>query len=127
MTTAGTYYPINGTFVNSFSQFSAAVTNTPGIKYDGSDTLVFEIDLHAQVEADSLNTDVTIAVYKNGVLVPGSEITGRCRDASSPYPQSSTTVVSLTTNDEIQLMVTSDGDGDVLTFTNLQTTIREFS
>ena len=127
ITAAGTYYPIQGTFVNSFNQFGAATVNTPGIKYTGSETKVFEIDLHAQVSADTLNTDVTIAVYKNGSLVAGSGITGRCRDATSPYPLSSTAVTTLAQNDEIQLMVTSDGNGDVLTFNNLQTTIREFS
>ena len=127
ITTAGTYYPIQGTFTNEVNQFGAATVNVPGIKYTGSETKTFEIDLHAQVSADTLNTDVTLAVYKNGSLAAGSEITGRCRDAASPYSMSSTVVLSLAENDEVQLMVTSDDDGDVLTFNNLQTTIREFS
>ena len=123
---AGTYYPIEGTFVNDLNNFSAAVVVTPGIKYDGLGTCKFKIDLSAQVEADSANTTITLAVKKNGVLIPGSTMGAICRVAASPYPVGATIVTSLETDDEIQLVVTSDGAGDEITFDNLQTTIRPF-
>jgi hypothetical protein len=126
ITTAGTYYPIEGDFVNILEDFGSATVNTPGIKYNGTLTRYFEIDLHAQVEANSLNTDVSIAIHKNGELCPCSVITTVCRDANSPYAISSTVVIELAQNDEVQLMTTSDGNGDQLTFINLQTTIRPF-
>lgn len=126
ITVAGTYYPVAGTFTNAVNQFSAATVVTPGIKYDGADTQDFEIDIHAEVTANFANTDVTIAVYKNGALISGSAITTECRAAASPYSLSSTVVVSLATNDEIQLVTTSDGSGDQLTFVNFQATIHPF-
>lgn len=126
ITTAGTYYPVQGEFVNILEDFGSATVNTPGIKYNGTLTRYFEIDLHAQVEANSLNTDVSIAVYKNGELCTFPAITTVCRDANSPYAISLTAVIELAQNDEIQLMTTSDGNGDRLTFINLQTTIRPF-
>lgn len=126
ITTAGTYYPILGTFVNDSTLFSAAVVNTPGIKYDGTITRKFEIDLHSQVTASVLNTVVTLGVFKNGVLIPGSDISNMIRNTGEPYAASLTVVVSLAQDDEIQLMVTTDDDGDVLNFQNLQTTIRPF-
>jgi len=46
--------------------------------------------------------------------------------AGEPYSFSGTCVVELATDDEIQLVVTSDGNGDVITFDNFTTTINEF-
>ena len=127
ITTAGTYYPILGTFTNDpIEDFGAATVYTPGIKYTGSLTQNFEIDWHATFSADSNNADVTCAIKKNNVLVATSVMTTRCFTADAPYAASGTCVVELAEDDEIQLVVTSDDDGDVITFSNYTTTISEF-
>lgn len=123
---AGTLYPIQGTFVNSVNLFSAATALPPGIKYDGTATRNFVVDLHAEVKADRPNSLVTVAVRKNGVLVAGSSITTQCRVAGSPYALSSLSKLSLATGDEVQLVTTTDGAGDEVTFSNIQTVIRPF-
>ena len=127
ITTAGTYYAIAGTFTNSpVEGFGVATTYTPGIKYAETLTQHFEIDWHATVEADQVNTDVTVGIKKNGTIVSSSVMKMRCFSASAPYTLSGTCVVELAQNDEIQLVVTSDGNGDVITFDNFTTTINEF-
>ena len=127
ITTAATYYPIGGTFTNSpLEGFGAAVTYTPGIKYSVYKTQYFEIDWHASVSADINNTTITLGVKKNGTLSTPSLMTQFCKNANQIYNISGTIVVELAQDDEIQLVVTSDGNGDIITFDNYTTTITEF-
>jgi len=127
ITTAGTYYPIEGTFVNVVEDFSSATVVTPGIKYDGTPTKYFKILIQAQIQADNANTTTTIGIKKNGTLVTGSTINTLCRVATEPYHIGSIVLVELSTSDEIQLVTTSDGSGDEITFGNLQTMIEPIS
>lgn len=127
ITTAGTYYPILGTFNNDpIYNFSSATVNTPGIKYDDSETMFFEIDWHATISASVLDTNVNVAISKNGTELAQSTMSAKCLQVNSPYNLSGTCVVELSEDDEIQLIVTADGDGDVITFTKFVTTIRPF-
>ena len=127
VTTASTYYPIAGTFVNNMTDFSGATVVTPGIKYDGTLTRNFKITIQGQVETDSANVRVSLAIKKNGTLIAGSEITTLCRVADEPYHIGSIVMVELAEDDEIQLVTTSDGNGDEVTFENLQTLIEPIS
>ena len=123
ITTASTYYPIQGTFVNDMIDFSSATVVTPGIKYDGTLTRKFKIIIQGQVSADSSNTTVTLGIKKNGTLISGSEISTICRVSNEPYHIGSVVMVELEEDDEIQLVATTDGSGDEVTFDNLQTLI----
>jgi len=126
-TVAGTYYPIEGTFVNSpIECFRAAVTHTPGIKYDCALTQYFEIDWHATVSAEVANTTFHCAIYKNGALVTSSRMGTFAKNAGQPYAVSGTVVLELDENDEIQLMTQSDQAEKDLTFLHYSTTISEF-
>lgn len=125
--TAGTYYPIAGTFTNSpIEQFTSGTVYAPSIKYTGSYTQYFEIDWHATVTANNASTTVSIGVKKNGTLVAGSVMSNMLKTAAESYSYSGTCVVGLATNDEIQLVITTDGSGDIITTNNFTTTISEF-
>ena len=127
ITTANTYQAISGTFTNSpIENFSAATTNTPGIKYDGSKTQHFEIDWHTTIKASGNNTTVHFSIYKNGSIDTGSIMGTFCKNLNQPYALSGTSVIELEEDDEIQLMITSDGTGDVITVEHYTTTISEF-
>lgn len=127
VTTAGTYYPIAGTFNNDpVEGFAAATVHTPGIKYTESLTQYFEIDWHASFSADGAGTTVMFGVKKNGSLIASSVMGQFCKNLGQLYALSGTTVVSLAEDDEIQLVLTSDSDGDVITMDNYTTTISEF-
>lgn len=127
ITTAATYYPISGTFTNSpIEGFSAATTYTPGIKYNEFKTQYFEIDWHSSLVSDTSNVTVSLGIKKNGVLISGSVMSQYCKNASQIYTLSGTCVVELAENDEIQLVITSDSNGNVVTIENYTTTISEF-
>lgn len=127
ITTAGTFYPIGGSFTNApVEGFGVAITYTPGIKYTETLTQFFEIDWHTSVSASVNTTTVTLAISKNGTLIPGSDMLHLCKNSDQTYNLSGTCVVELAEGDEIQLIVTSNGDGDVLTIHKYTTTINEF-
>jgi len=127
VTTAGTYYPIAGTFTNDpFEDFGAATVHTPGIKYEGTLTQYFEIDWHATLSANGNNKTVICAVEKNGVVVTSSQMGKFCKTSGELYNASGTCVIELAEDDEIQLVVTSSGNGDIITFANYTTSITEF-
>lgn len=124
VTTAGTYYPIVGTFNNDLSEDFTA-TASPGLQYDGTLDQYFEIDWHTTFSIDNIST-ATFAIYVNSNLVAGSEMAAYAKIAEEKYSVSGTCVVLLSEDDEIQLMVTSDGSGDVVSVHNFTTTIRTF-
>lgn len=127
ITTGGTYYPVEGTFTNSpVEEFSAGTVYTPSIKYNGTLKRYFEVDWHVQVQCNSFNADVGVAVKINDVLCERGEMEIKCLQANEPYNMSSTCVVELDEGDEVQLVVTSDGDGDIVTFGKFVTTIKPF-
>jgi len=98
----------------------------PEIQYKGTKTKYFEIDWHATVAADNNSTTIVCGIKKNGTLLTSSRMGTLCKTANEMYNLSGTVVVELTTDDKIQLVATSDGNGDVLTFYFFTTTIREF-
>lgn len=127
ITTAGTYYPILGTFTNSpMEDFGAATTYTPGIKYTGAKTQHFEIDWHATGSGDSAGITTHIGIKKNGVLCSAGVMGTFLKFTGEMQALSGTCVIELATNDEIQLVITADGNGDVITINQFTTTITEF-
>lgn len=127
VTTAGTYYPIAGTFTNDpAEEFSAAVTYTPGIKYDHKQTQHFEIDWHAAGSGDANGMTIHIGIKKNGVLCSQGVMGTFLKFLGEEQSLSGTCVVELATNDEIQLVITSDTNGDIITMEHFTTTITEF-
>lgn len=125
ITTAGTYYPIAGTFDNDPIEYFSLVAG-PSIQYDYCETKYFEVDWHATVSGDSASITTTVGIKKNTTVIDDSKMQTFLKNLGQKYAVSGTTVVSLACNDTIQLVCTSDGDGDVLTFHNFTTTIREF-
>lgn len=127
ITTAGTYYPILGTFTNNpLEGFAAATAFPPGIKYVEAETEYFKILWAASISADSASTTVSFGVKKNNVLETGSLMSTLCKTAGELYAISGIYVVELATNDEVQLVVTTDGNGDVITVDNYTTAITHF-
>lgn len=124
ITTAGTYVPVEGTFTNMPAENFEGGTQT--IDYKGTVTTYFEIDWHATLETDGASTTVSIGVKKNGALEDSSVMTVLCKTAGEKYTVSGTVVVELETDDTIQLVATTDGAGDVITFDNFTTTISKF-
>jgi hypothetical protein len=127
VTTGGTYYPIAGTFTNDpLENFGAGTVYTPSIKYEGNLNTSFEIDYNATFRTTSSNETVSFGIKKNGVLLAGSVMGNVAKTAATDYAVSGTVVTTLTKDDEIQLVITAETDGEVVSVQNFTTTIRPF-
>ncbi len=124
VTTADTYYPIAGSFTNSpMEDFSF---DTDHLEYDGNKTQYFEIDWHASISGDANGITCDIGVKINTTVVTSSVMGTYLKTSGEVQALSGTCVVELETDDEIQLVLTSDSDGDVITVEHFTTTISEF-
>lgn len=127
VTTALTYYPIEWTFNNDITEnFTSATVHTPWIKYSWTLTQYFEIDWHASSSANVANTTISFWIKKNWTLVAGSVMTQFCKNTDQLYNLSWTCVLELEQWDEIQLVLTTDWDWDIITVDKYTTTINEF-
>jgi len=97
----------------------------PAIRYDGTLTQWFEIDWHASLSCNSNGRTVSVGIKKNGTIVP-SPMSTFLKTANEIYALSGTCITELNLNDKIQLVVTSDYNGDIINFLNYTTTIAEF-
>ncbi len=123
-TDADTWYPITGAFSNKFiGDFSF---DTDHILYSGSLDREFEIDGHVATKGDGNNITVHFGVFLNGSIEAGSVIGTFMKVAGEAFNTSGTSVVSLETGDEIQLVVMSDVAGAEITMEHLTVTIRPF-
>ena len=121
ITVAGTYYPITGPFTND--PLIGFIFDTDHIEYSGPITRHFEIDWHSTLQADNIGTIVHVGISINSAA-PIAVSATTCRTANDEYALSATAVVSLKTDDEIQLVISADGSGDVITVDHFTTTIR---
>ena len=124
ITASDTYTPIAGTFSNTPANGFEDVAD-PGIKYTGTKTMYFEIDLYSSFSTPSNNSTVTFAIKKNGTTVDHSQMTAFAKSLGETYNLSSTAVIELETDDVIQLVIKTDTGADV-TFNNITTSIRPF-
>lgn len=127
--TNGAYSPISGSFSNyPVIGFIGATQNPPGIKYAGSQTAFYKIDWHATIYSTSNDDNPVLGIKKNNNIIISSLMGVEIKNATYWYQLSGTCVVELQTDDEIQLVLTTD---DIDTTANITivyytTTIKPF-
>ena len=120
----GTYYPIEGVFLNA-PVAAFVVVDDPGLQYVNRSPRWFEIDWHATVSASKNAVCVHVGIKRN-CQVDGRSVMGvRLTLLNQPSVISGTSVMHIRHGDTIQLVVTADQDC-VVTFHHYTTTIREF-
>lgn len=124
--TGSLYYPIQGPFVNDpFVGFSVAENK---IQYDGA-AGEFEIDWSATIQGDANSIVGHIGVSVDGEILSefSPSVMGTLlKLAGEPQAISGTDVVTLNTGSTIQLQVSADSDGDIITVVHFTTTLRRF-
>jgi len=124
ITTADTWYPIQGTFTNS--PMEDFIFDTDHITYTGTLTQHFKIDWHASITGDNNNITASVTIKKNSTVMTACKMCTYLKTSGERFQNSGTCVVELATNDEIQLVTTADSNGDVISFCNFVTCINEF-
>jgi hypothetical protein len=124
---ADTWTPVLGAFINNpIEDFNTdtSIVN-PGIKYIGSLTQYFEIDFHISCSHISNGSTVSICINKNGITLNGCTMSTYLKTSGEPQAFSGTSVIELSQNDEIQIVIKASKTGDV-TINNFVTSISEF-
>lgn len=128
ITTAGTYEAIDGAFNNKFTERFQTVAD-PAIQCLCPIKKKYEVDWHATCSADDNGRTVSFGIKTgNGVLTldTDSVMSTFLKTANESETLSGTTVVELGYGDKVQLVVTSNADGDNISVIDFTTTIREF-
>jgi len=127
VTTAATFYPIEGTFVNPIVE--GFTIGASGITYDLAETRLFEIDWSATVFSDDASRTIHVGLAKNAeaLTYDSPTIMGMfLRYADDPLGLSGTSVIELAQGDTISIEITSQSSGNVLQIEHFNTTIRPF-
>ena len=120
--TAGVYYPIAGIYTND--PLEGFIVNGDAIEYRGQLTRDFKVDWHASLSVLPTGATVKVGIKKDGVLVDSSVM--QTYAATLILQMSGCTVIELSQGNNVQLVVTSDADGDAVTFHNYTTSIDPF-
>lgn len=126
ITTAGEWVAVNNSFNNTKMDGFYFNESIPGIVYNGTNVHTFEIDFHSTVLGDVANTLAQVTVNHNGSILDQWRGENTLKVADTQYLITGTAVVDMYPGDYIQLVTTTDGDGDVLEFDIFTTTIRRF-
>jgi len=127
ITTGETFYAMEGTFTNTPMKEFTLIAG-PYIQLTGR-AGYYEIDWHASVSGDSNAMEVHIGMAKNDetLTIAGEGTVGTyLKTANEVQAVSGTRVIWLEPGDTIQIQVTADDDGDVVTVQHFTTTIARF-
>lgn len=118
VTTAGTYYPVAGTFANPIiDNFTADAT---GVTYIGTETRAFKVLYSASLSSDTSSTTASLGIAVNGVVSAGYSADRLLKLTSDIGAWIVQGDVILSTGDVVTLSVTSDKSANDLTFYSLQ-------
>jgi hypothetical protein len=121
---ADTWYFINGNFVNEDGYCFGFDGDT--VQYIGADTVDMEISLTFSVATNTINTEAIFGVLKNDSTIRGCTFP-RTLASTGDYARCSVQYViyNVAPNDKIKLVTQAD-KACALTFTDVQSTIKEW-
>jgi hypothetical protein len=98
----------------SLNLFSTPVNNR--LTYIGTRPITVQTNLNLTLQPpNTLSTEYTVSIFKNGVLVPGSEVAIRT-DTPNYYAISTNIFTTMNTNDYIEAFIRSTRAGVMITF-----------
>lgn len=113
-TVAGTFYLVAGTTTSDELQDFTATNER--LTYNGAGTRVFLVAAAISVSSDANNVVLSTKVYKNGAAHAASLIQRKITVANDIGAQAIATLVTLTTNDYIEIYIACDNAGTAITF-----------
>jgi hypothetical protein len=125
-TLADTWYPLAGPWVNSVVQDFGVAADGLSIAYTGNTIQHFEIQINSTWSTDTPATTIHMGMYYNGVLLPSSVHVAKIAQVGQYRHLSNTSVVQLSPDDTIQVVVRSDKAGATITAQNLSTSAQKF-
>lgn len=119
VTTANNWYPVQGVFTNNIIEGWSF--DTDHIEYDFNKPRCHLFTWVGVFTADQPITTVHITLGYNGVPQTSRQVGTIAFSSDNVYSITGTAVIEISADDEIQLIVMSDGDGDEITFNHFTT------
>lgn len=126
ITTAGTYYPIAGVFVNAPMKDFEVDAAISALRYIGTKKQYFLIHGQGSASSDKATNTITVGSKINGVLQTPGIISTLVKNVNELYSLGAFVVAELEKGDEVQIVVTASVDGAKLTFDKVKLLISEF-
>jgi len=102
--TINVYEKVDGTTTSSLLQdFTMPANNR--LTYTGGTTKVFNVDVTMSLEGTSGGDIYEIALFKNAVVQPGSEMREQIKDLDDPDTTGFNALISLETNDFVEVFI----------------------
>jgi hypothetical protein len=112
ITVADDYYPVSGTFVNTLSGWDY----TSGCYvYDENKPRPVFIGWTSSFSANRALTVVHVALRVNGIVREAQRMGTICFNINQPYSIAGMDFVQVSEGDDIELVITADGAGDIIT------------
>lgn len=123
ITSNATFYKAAGTSTSgSLNQFTMPANNK--LLYSGTPTISANVNVTASVSQNqALGSQVTIAVFKNGTRVTGTNGAATYGMLAQYLSITTNCIVSLATNDYIEVYVNGSVNGQTVTTANMQVTV----
>lgn len=130
VTTAGTFYPVEGVFSNVILDGFALGTQggKPAIVYTNRYAGYFEVCIssEAQVSSSDAPANVSLGLRVSGVDLTTGGMTEYLKTGDEPQSWTAIALPPITNGATVQLTVTTDADGDEVIFDEFRTSIRRF-
>jgi len=124
ITTESTYQSISDTLTYSELHGFSNVNNV--LTYTLTPTRVCLIQWNASANVDRVGAEISLVLFKNGSEQTASLSQIQSHFAYGNLGMSGMMVTSLSTNDTLELKITSNGTGDIVQTSNLQFMVKEF-
>jgi hypothetical protein len=126
ITTAGTFYPIEGVFNNTIMEGFFYNMTANAIQYNSSTPRVLQYQWFAQVNGDTNGITVSVSTAKNGLVSNECIMSGYLKNFGQNYHLSNSCVYELQKGDQVQLVMSADGNGDLIEFDKFTAIAKEF-
>ena len=123
-TVAGDWYRLAGTFTNEILEDFNITSDK--LTYIGEETQLFQIIVMATFQSNTVNTTVTLGLFKNGVLEENSQMATKVVQTTDTKALALVDAVSLAKDDNIEIKIKSDKAGAEVTATHVTTSAQKF-
>lgn len=126
ITTANTFYALEGIFNNSVIEHFYYDFGLNAIVYNNTKNRTMLVGWSGSLTANIPNTEVIVSINKSGIRQMCGSMKIYLVRAGEYVTASGVCVLNVKPEDYIQLIITSDGNGDQITFSSFSTYINNF-
>ena len=118
---SGTWVQINGTWSGNPNSMNFKNFSNGTLQYNGSETMFFHIAFTLSVSASTGNRNIRASIFKNGVILPGSQIQTKLANTNDRVSTAIHVAATLSNGDTLASYVLDESGSNTVTaaYTNM--------